>query len=272
LDQKRSWLSCAALTLITLAAMWATMLPLLVYNFVVYGYVALTSQQGEHLITVYSCLATPWPCAERATIGAEMMQTVDAYIKSTGGEHANPFAVGAFMQKLAFQRILELPLWQIALGVTWGAFKNLMQTGFYQVLSQFHQPLTFFSTMRALTALGRIYEFVLTNWNRPFMVMWTISQVALIVSRLVQASGAFTGLQRKEFRGLTLILLATIAYFLAINGPIADPKYRIPMEPALILLFALGWSQNPTLLRLRAAVLKRLGLSATIASSRNSSP
>jgi hypothetical protein len=34
-----------------------------------------------------------------------------------------------------------------------------------------------------------------------------------------------------------------LAYFLLLNGPVAAPKYRLPMEPVLIVLAAipLGW-------------------------------
>jgi len=34
-----------------------------------------------------------------------------------------------------------------------------------------------------------------------------------------------------------------IAYFLLLNGPVATPKYRLPMEPVLIVLAAipLAW-------------------------------
>jgi hypothetical protein len=36
------------------------------------------------------------------------------------------------------------------------------------------------------------------------------------------------------------MLAMTVVYFLGVNGPLGDPKYRIPMEPALIIFFAIG--------------------------------
>jgi hypothetical protein len=30
-----------------------------------------------------------------------------------------------------------------------------------------------------------------------------------------------------------------VAYFLLVNGPVASPKYRLPMEPVLIVLAAI---------------------------------
>jgi hypothetical protein len=174
------------------------------------------------------------------------------HVQLVAGKHANPFAVSALMQSFAIQRIFDLPLWQIAWGWSWGAFRNLMQTGFYQVLTQFNQPPNFFSAMHGTGVLDRIGEFVRINWNNPFMILWVISQFALVVSRAVQFLGALTGLTRPQFRGPTLLLIGLIVYVLALNGPVADPKYRIPMEPALLVLFAIGLTFNPLVLILRS--------------------
>ena len=106
--------------------------------------------------------------------------------------------------------------------------------------------------MHGTGVLERIGEFVRTNWNNPFMILWVISQLALVVSRLVQFLGALTALARPQFRGPVLLLIVLIVYVLAVNGPVADPKYRIPMEPALLILFAIGLAFNPLALVLRS--------------------
>ena len=52
---------------------------------------------------------------------------------------------------------------------------------------------------------------------------------------------------------------ALIAYFLLLNGPVASPKYRLPMEPMLIVLAAIPlarWSDQRT--RTRCDAQKRL--------------
>ena len=169
-------------------------------------------------------------------------------IRAAFGEHANPFQASVVMEKLAIERILALPKIHLIFGMAWGAFRNLMQTSFYAVFYQFDQTLTSYSTMHAPTVLGRIKEFAIVNWDKPLMIMWTLSQATLVVSRVVQILGAATGVVSPRFRALTVLLLALIAYVLALNGPIADPKYRIPIEPALIILFALGLTYNPLLL------------------------
>ena len=222
--------------------MLAIVSPLLLYNYASYGYLALTSQSGGHLLNwFYACLASSPPCAQRDKIVAQVTPFVTAYTDSIGGPNANLFAVSNFMRNLALTRILELPLSQIIGGMSFGALKNLMQTGFYQVLVQFNQPLTFLSAMPGESFAERLQAFLQTNKSNFFMLLWACSQVALVVSRFVQFFGTVAGFSHKATRGQTILLIATVGYFLALNGPIADPKYRVPIEPALIVLFALGY-------------------------------
>ena len=74
-----------------------------------------------------------------------------------------------------------------------------------------------------------------------FMKIWFVAQLALFASRLIQLVGLGAGLRNSAIRPYTIILLMSIVYFLAVSGPIANPKYRIPMEPALIILFSIGF-------------------------------
>lgn len=252
------WSQCIALSLVVPVVMALMASPLLISNYMHYGYLAMSSQPGGHLLFwVYGCLATPWPCADRGGVAATVAPIAAEYVRALGVESANPFAASVVMKNLAVQRILELPFWQIAFGIAWGAFRNLMQTGFYEVFTQFHQAPTFLSAMHAPSFLGRIREFVLVNWSNPFMALWVVSQVTLVVCRAIQILGAATGLSNARFRALTMLLLVLIVYILALNGPIADPKYRIPVEPALIILFALGLTYNPLMLSLRGWLVTR---------------
>jgi hypothetical protein len=236
------WRRCVLLALLPPSLMLAVASPLLLHNYSTYGYFALSSQSGSHLLNwVYACLASNPPCAQRDRIVTDLTPLVTAYANSIGGERANPFAVSDFMRTLAVTRILELPLPQIIWGISYGALKNLMQTGFYQVLVQFNQPLTFFSAMPGGSFAERLQAFVHTNKSNAFMLLWGVSQAGLVVSRAIQFFGVIVGLRLKAKRGQTILLIATVAYLLALNGPIADPKYRVPIEPALIILFALGW-------------------------------
>ena len=239
-----SWPRSITLALTPVFAMTIVATPLLLYNFFNFGYFQLSSQSGPHLLFwVFGCLATPSPCAERARLVAELTPIVAERTQALGIDRTNEFAISAIESNLALKLIFALPVWQVAWGMIWGAFRNLVQTGFYQVLTQYNEPQTFFSTISGTSFLDRLLKFLDVNRSHTFMILWMLSQGTLLLSRCVQLYGAILGLWRHEYRGSTILLLGTIFYFLLINGPIADPKYRMPMEPALIILFAMGVSQ-----------------------------
>ncbi len=87
----------------------------------------------------------------------------------------------------------------------------------------------------------RLSNFVKTNATNGFMLLWVLAQAALVLSRGAQLAGLVHGLREPAYRGATLILAATIIYFLVLTGPVASPKYRIPIEPPLLILFGMGW-------------------------------
>jgi hypothetical protein len=63
----------------------------------------------------------------------------------------------------------------------------------------------------------------------------------LIVVRLLQLAGLAALIRTgQNYLGL-LVLAGWCAFILLVNGPIASPKYRLPMEPALAVLTGAGW-------------------------------
>ncbi len=142
---------------------------------------------------------------------------------------------------VAIERILELGMPQILFGSAVGAFKNLIQTGAYETFTQYRQPITFFAAMPGGTFGERFGNFLQNNKTNIFMGFWLVAQIFLVLSRGVQLVGLWSGLADRTRRPFTIILTGTIVYFLVVNGPIGNPKYRIPMEPALILLFSIGF-------------------------------
>lgn len=246
LDRGYPWMRCALYSLIPLVAISISILPFAINNYIHYGYFTISSQPGGHLLFwFYGCVMTAWPCSNRDFVHTMLDATIAQRVGALGPGNNNAFGYSAVLTKLFFEQMLKLPPLQIIFGMAWGAFRNLMQTGFYQVITQYHQPLTFFSAMRGDTLLQRATDFIVTNKTNPFMLMWLISQATLVLSRVVQVFGLVQGMIRRELRGPTLVLFWTILYFTAINGPIADPRYRVPSEPALIFLFALGLTYGP---------------------------
>jgi len=121
-----------------------------------------------------------------------------------------------------------------------GAIKNTIQTGVYETLTQFRQANTFLSAMPGSSMGERVANFIKINRDHLFMGFWVLAQATLLLSRLVQLVGVAGGLTNRAARPMTVFLAMTFVYFMAINGPIVNPKYRIPAEPALIIFLAMG--------------------------------
>jgi 4-amino-4-deoxy-L-arabinose transferase-like glycosyltransferase len=207
-----------------------------------YGYLSLTAQEGTHLLNwFYGCLASATPCAERGRVVEEMRPISEQRVAALGKDKDNPFAVSAVESRLAIEKILSTPPALIVTSMSAGMFRVLMQTGFYESFAQFRQPLTFLSAMPGASLPERISSFIDVNKTNAFMLLWVLAQAALVLSRGVQLAGLIHGLREPAYRGATLILAVTIVYFLVLTGPVASPKYRIPIEPPLLLLLGMGW-------------------------------
>jgi 4-amino-4-deoxy-L-arabinose transferase-like glycosyltransferase len=208
-----------------------------------YGHLSLTAQEGTHLLNwFYGCLASATPCAERGRVVEETRPIAEARIAALGKDKDNPFAVSAVESRLAVEKILATPPSLIITSMSAGMFRVLMQTGFYESFAQFRQAPAFLSAMPGNSMSERLANFVAANKTNGFMLLWVAAQIALLLSRLVQFGGLVHGLREPAYRGATFILVATIAYFLVLTGPVASPKYRIPIEPPLLILFGMGWA------------------------------
>ena len=87
----------------------------------------------------------------------------------------------------------------------------------------------------------KLGNFFRTNSTSVFMLIWFVAQIALLGSRVVQLVGFGAGLANPALRPFTIVLTMTILYFLAVNGPIGNPKYRVPAEPGFLILLSMGY-------------------------------
>ncbi len=232
----------AMLAGIPVLIMIAFALPRLADNHVRFGHAVLTTQSGAHLLKwVYPCLNTPWSCASHGDDWEVSKPLVDDRLAELSpADVANPATRNEVYQSVAVERISELGVFQIAVGSVVGAFKNVIQTGFYETLTQFRQPATFFSAMTGNNATEKIGNFLKTNSTNTFMMLWAVAQGSLMLARVVQLVGLGAGLSKPHLRPFTILLTMTIIYFLAVNGPIGNPKYRIPAEPGFFILMSMG--------------------------------
>jgi hypothetical protein len=71
--------------------------------------------------------------------------------------------------------------------------------------------------------------------------------------RIVQAVGFFALLRQRRILPALLLLGGWCVFVLLVNGPIASPKYRLPIEPVLMVATGAGFVQ----LRIWLAAMRR---------------
>lgn len=208
-----------------------------------YGHAVLTTQSGNHLLKwVYPCLNTPWSCASHGTDWDANRPLIEERLAALPpDEAANPAVRNKVFQEVAIERIAELGVVKVAVGFVVGAIKNTIQTGFYETVTQFRQPANFLSAMPGDSFGEKLGNFFETNSTGVFMLIWFVAQIALLGSRVVQLVGFGAGLANPALRPFTIVLTMTILYFLVVNGPIGNPKYRVPAEPGFLILLSMGY-------------------------------
>ncbi len=223
-----------------LVLMVALLSPVLVRNVQKYDSLALTSQTGGYVLYWLVPLSreirdgTPFEDGARA-IQAEYAKIADPAITD------NPFKRSAEMTAFGLNRLVELGPATLAKSWAYGAAINLFAPAATMVPALARLERTGFYATAGDGKLEKAWNFLFYNDNSIYVWFLLGGALGLMGLRLVQGAGLVAVWRRDPWQRLVVVmLLAWCAYILALNGPIASPKYRLPIEPALIVFFALG--------------------------------
>ena len=251
--RRRGFATALAAAALFAVATAAPITPMLARNVLHYGHFSLSSQAGDHLAFWIVPLV-----AQRAD-GTPYQVTVDRlegrYQQALTARglpaDANPFLRSAVTAEIARDEMARLPpaafakAWLEGMAVNLGApalladprVRALPKPSFYNA-----PGASLWEKTRAYVFddPGR-YQLLLVAGllaTLPFLVLAAVGFVML--ARTLPWAAVFAG--------------GVLAYFLLLNGPIATAKYRMPMEPVLIVLAAIplarltqrvGWAKSP---------------------------
>jgi hypothetical protein len=238
---RRSFVRALAAALLFAIAAAMPIAPVLARNVIHYGSFALTSQTGGHLAF--------WivPLMTQRTDGTPYQATVDrmeAYWQhlAQGGFWAetNPFGVAAIKTELAREEMARLPLaayvkaWLEGMVVNLGAPALIADPRVRALLKP-----SFYNTP-GTSLWQRAYAYLFHDPGR-FQLLLVAGLVAMLPFLVLELVG-FVMLARM-LPWAALFAAGVVGYFLLVSGPVAAPKYRLPMEPVLIVLAAipLAW-------------------------------
>ena len=227
----------AAAVLFTVAAA-APIAPVLLRNAVSYGSVSLTSQTGDHLALWIA------PLVSERTAGTPYQASVEAMearyrerLAERGlAAEPNPFRRAAVKSELAREELARQPLAAFAQAWLEGMVVNLGAPAIVLDPRVRALPRPSFYNTPGGSLWGKTRAYILDEPGRYQLVL-VLGLVAMLPFLVLEAIG-FVMLARMQpwaaaFAG------GVLGYFLILNGPVAAPKYRMPMEPVLIVLAAI---------------------------------
>jgi Dolichyl-phosphate-mannose-protein mannosyltransferase len=233
LVQRRGLVAALAAAVAFGIAAAAPISPVLLRNAIQYDSYGITSQTGDYLAFWIVPLVTERAAGIPYQTTFERMET--RYRQASSAE-PNPFRRSAIASRLARDEMARLPTIAIAKAWLEGMVVNLAAPALLSDprVRALPKP-SFYSTpggslwQKARNYLfddpGR-YQFLLILGliaMLPFLALEGIGFVLL--ARTTPWAAVFAG--------------GVLAYFLLLNGPITAPKYRLPMEPMLIVLAAI---------------------------------
>lgn len=213
--------------------------PISLRNVALYGSWALTPQGGIHLARWVVPLiweardGTPWVRGYE-----EIERRAEAVSRPTD---ENLFQQSQRYSKVAMDELRHVGV--VAIGKAWliGAALNLATPGIVLSPPITHLPRTGFYATPGNSSLDKIANFLFRSDNVLYSWILLTGVGGLLVARLLQLLG-FAAMLGQGHWAAVLLLTSWCLFILAINGPVASPKYRLPMEPALAVLMAAGWS------------------------------
>jgi hypothetical protein len=212
----------------------ASVAPVLARNVAVYGAWDLTAQSGMHLAF--------WvvPLVKEAKDGTLWTTTGEEIRKRSaarfGPPPANPFEESQRYAIIGREALNELGLQAMVKAWVIGSAINLATPAAIISPPIFSLPRTGFFATAGGTTTEKIVNFLFRSDNALYAWVLLTGIAGVAVWRLLQTFGLVTILQSGVGWPALGLFGLWIAYILFVNGPIASPKYRLPIEPPLMVL------------------------------------
>jgi len=238
--------------LVFVAICAALQAPILARNINHYDTAQLTSQGGAYSLLWIAPLVLEASDGTPHAEGARRMQA--RYMQEIGGvEPDNPFERSSLKSATAWRAISDLGFGATAKAWLIGGAINLFSPAAILSPPVSSLPRTGFYDMAGDSKVEKLTAFLFRNDNPTYDWVLLLSFLALLTIRAAQLwglGGGLFGQTSRETRLILAFLMLWVLYILLVNGPIASPKYRLPIEPlsaissAFAFLTARDWLQR----------------------------
>jgi hypothetical protein len=251
LVQRRGLAAALAAALLFAAGAAAPIAPVWLRNVIHYGSFGLTAQTGHHLaywivpLVIERADGTPYPTSvdrmealyrQRAQTMLCTPRKLDCTTEGDLNARTNPFERAAVKSEVAHEVMARLPLAAYAKAWLEGMTVNLAAPALLidPRVRALPKPSFYNTPGASLREKARAYLF---DDPGAYQVLLIVGLFAMLPFLVLEATG-FVMLAR-TLPWAAVFAGGVLAYFLLLNGPVATPKYRLPMEPVLIVLAAI---------------------------------
>jgi 4-amino-4-deoxy-L-arabinose transferase-like glycosyltransferase len=211
--------------------------PIILRSTIGYGAFALTSQGGQHL--------TYWvvPLVKEAKDGTPWDRTVEAMRIRVRARYPempkNPFEVSRLTAEVGREVLAELGYPAIVKAWVTGAAINVAAPAVILSPPVAQLPRTGFFATPGSSAVEKVFNFMFRSDNAAYAWALLLGIAGVAIVRLLQLIGLVAIARIAPAASILVVLW--VSFVLAVNGPVASPKYRLPVEPALCLLTGAGF-------------------------------
>lgn len=221
--------------------------PVLTRNITFYDAWALTPQGGAHLAFWVAPLVNEISRGTPRDVGARQAEARlrDRY----PSQHTNAFVEAQRLTEIGREVISEAGYFSVAKAWAVGAVINLATPAALISPPVAQLPHTGFYDTRGATFAEKVFNFAFRSGNAIYVCILLVGAAGVLVFGVFVVLGVLEVFRHRGWDLSIAVLLLWIGFVLAVNGPIASPKYRLPVEPVLCLLAAAGLSRVRTLPR-----------------------
>ena len=242
-DAGLSWRASVSLAVLPMVIMFAFSLPNYVQAYQAYGAPLFTIQKGINVRDyLYPCLAANWGCGDPDQTAADraLREYREAVALLPTAERNNAVFQDQVAIDVAERLIAELGMVRVAKGIIGSTAKLMLHTSAYEILQRFNAPVEYFGRMPGTGAWAKGTAFLRVTVTSPPMLLWAVFQATLLVSRLIQLLGMWHLVADPARRWRGILLFAGMTAILGVSIGFGNPRYRVPLEPSLILLTVAG--------------------------------
>ncbi len=211
--------------------------PVVAHNWIAFGEPGVTAQGGYHaahwIVPLVREAKDGTPFATTAAeVGAEFERLSDENPPTT------PFETSRLWTRIARARLVELGAGAIAKAWATGMAINLLSPAVLMSPPLMQLPRTGFYATTGRSPLDKMATFLWSNDNANY-ARWLLAGAAIELPLKMLALAGLASCLFRPGRRLAATALAGWALFVLLaSGPVAAPKYRLPIEPVCIAFAA----------------------------------